>query len=204
MHFYAFHTFFHHSGHTSSFHYFSPLLFILFSFILQLPVLFILFVPLYFSFYFHLSTLWLFFHFFFLSFSSFFHSLFPSPFSFTPFLPSSSLSLVCFLPPPSVQPVSGSVLTGLSSLGTTPSLWAVRISRTLQAGRWRGKRQTAGSDPAPPAGAPPPRAQPASLEKPTHPTAGCTGVSLDTGRWATASTSPSLVRHTALETSSDA
>lgn len=78
------------------------LLFILFSFILQLPVLFILFVTLYlFSFYFHLSTLWLFFHFFFLSFSSFFpitfflHPIPPILLFVTGLFPSSSIRPAC-------------------------------------------------------------------------------------------------------------
>lgn len=112
--------------------------------------------------------------------------------------------LPCFSPvlrPSSMQPACRSVLTGLSSSDITPSLWAVRISSTPPAGRWRGKRRRAESDLAPPAGAPSLQAPPASSGTPTHPTPAFTGVSLREGSRATPSTSPSLVLHTTPETS---
>lgn len=107
-------------------------------------------------------------------------------FNFHPFLVSFSL-------PSFLQPVFRSALTGLSSSGMTTSLWAVANSWTTLVGKWRGKRSQGGPDPAPLAGAMPPRVRLASSDKPTHQTAVCTGVSLSVGSRAMWSTLPLLV-----------
>lgn len=110
-------------------------------------------------------------------------------------------------PPPStsLQFVSRWTPTSLSSTGTTTSFWPARITGTPPAGLWGGKRLRVVSEPAPPAGAPcPPAPAPAARSATsTQPTAGCTGVSLQTGRPAMPSTSPSLVLQTTHETSAD-
>ena len=116
-----------------------------------------------------------------------------------------SVSVLPLPPSTSVQFVSGWTPTSLSSSGMTTSFWPARITRTPPAGLWGGKHPRVVSEPAPPAGAPcPPAPAPAAPSATsTQPTAACTGVSLQTGRRAMPSTSPSLVLRATLETRAD-